>query len=304
MADGKVHVYVKPKGGEHKTLGGVIHTSAKGEIIEPKKKREEKEYAADELKELVSKVVKEEHKEQVAEEKTEIAEEADAPVLKTEINEEILVQGEQQSLVGASMSLGEHVHTLHQLQSDFGVVLSGFETNVKLEAPKIEKKEVNMQIQLDPYIRQNEPVLVLEAALFMAGQGLDNTSLGKVVGIASVSQVQKMMSELSEKYKVAGSAIEIMQDADKKWNMRVKSNYAPAVKQFAGEAEISKRALRTLAYVSKNNGVTKRNLFKRLGGSIYEDVAELTEKGFVATTPFGRTKKVHITDKFKQYFEM
>jgi len=112
------------------------------------------------------------------------------------------------------------------------------------------------------------------------------------------------MEDLSSQYETFGSSIEITQDSDKKWYMRVRSSYAPAVKQFAGEAEISKRALRTLAYVSKNNRITKRNLFKRLGGSIYEDVKELEEKGFIETTPFGRTKKVHLTQKFRDYFEM
>jgi chromosome segregation and condensation protein ScpB len=113
-----------------------------------------------------------------------------------------------------------------------------------------------------------------------------------------------MMEELSLKYIGENSSIEIMQDVDKKWIMRVKSAYAPAVRQFASETEISKGALKTLAYISKNDGVTKRNLFKRLGGQIYEDVAELEQKGFVESTEFGRTKKMHLTQKFRQYFEI
>ncbi|MFH0927517.1 MAG: SMC-Scp complex subunit ScpB [Candidatus Micrarchaeota archaeon] len=354
MSGTKVHVYVKPKSGETPGFGGVIRTSAKGEIIKPRKKKEEKEFAVDELKALVSKVVGGE--ERAAEESLEadgLSPEGDdskacddmAEVLEAQdanfgrakitgaaengLNSRDVAGGETKDLdaqggqsghdgggegdlssgaagekiVHASMSLGAHVHELHKLQNDFGAVLSGFETKVELVEKK-EKKVEDLQIALDPYIRQNEPLRVLEAALFMAGQGLDNASLGKVVGIASISSVQKMMGELCGQYKQAGSAIEIMQDLDKKWYMRVRSSYAPAVKQFAGEAEISKHALKTLAYVSKNNGVTKRNLFKRLGGTIYEDVSELEQKGFVLTSPFGRTKKVHLTEKFRQYFEI
>ena len=334
MSNSKVHIYVKPKQGVKPVAGGVIRTSARGEIIAPKKKKEEKEMDVDELKEIVSKVMdgetekksanpeafaqentfvaqveeKKESSAQSLEENAELGSDETKPAEEktTEVEAQKSASQEEKSLereeknIHATMSLGGDLNEMHQLQSDFGAVLTEFDTSVKVEMNK--PKPVEPQITLDPYLRQNEPVRVLEAALFMAGQGLDNMSLGKVVGVNSISGVQKMMAELSEQYKQINSSIEITQDTDKKWYMRVKSNYAPAVKQFAGEAEISKHALRTLAYISKNNGVTKRNLFKRIGGSIYEDVAELEEKGFVETVPLGRTKKVFLTVKFKQYF--
>lgn len=323
----KVRVYVKPKGEVAPSIGGVIRTSAKGEVIIPKKKKEEKEIEVDELKEIVSKVVGADEKREggMTGETTEVEvgiridgaqtaqdtltiqempanaeigaeDEKNAPDLQKSVSNE---EEAKEKAVHATMSLGEGVHEMHQLQTDFGAVLAEFDTNVKLEQPKAEPQ---VRIEPDPYLGRNEPSLVLEAALFMAGQGLDNSSLGKVIGVASVSQVQKMMEGLCSKYSKTESAIEIVQDVDKKWHMRVRGNYAPAVRQFAGEAEISKHALRTLAYISKNNGVTKRNLFKRLGGTIYEDIAELEKKGFVETVPLGRTKKVLLTSKFKQYF--
>ncbi|MCX6769189.1 MAG: hypothetical protein NT051_00720 [Candidatus Micrarchaeota archaeon] len=52
----------------------------------------------------------------------------------------------------------------------------------------------------------------------------------------------------------------------------------------------------------KNEGITKRSLFLKLGGGIYEDVSELAEKGFVSQKKSGRKKAVSTTTKFKAYF--
>ena len=144
---------------------------------------------------------------------------------------------------------------------------------------------------------------VLEAALFMAGQPLAAADLAKLVGIAAIGHVDEKLAKLASKYEGEASAIEVVKEENGKWSMRVKAAYAPSVKSFAGEAEISRHALKTLAYISRNEGVKKRDLFNKLGSSIYEDVAELVEKGFVTATPAGRTVSLKTTAKFRQYFE-
>ena len=159
------------------------------------------------------------------------------------------------------------------------------------------------QILLKPYIQDSDPSRVLEAALFMSGQSLATSDLARLVGIAAVGHVNEMLGKLAQDYDSRNSSLEVVQEENSKWSMRVRASFAPAVRQFAGEAEISRHALRTLAYISKNNGITKRTLFGRLGSTIYEDVSELVEKGFVAATPSGRTSALRTSAKFKQYFE-
>ncbi len=148
----------------------------------------------------------------------------------------------------------------------------------------------------------DNPLAVLEAALFMSGQPIGAADLAKLVGIAALGHVNELLSKLSESYARAGSALEVVQEENGKWVMRVRASYAGSVRNFAGEAEITKHALRTLAYISKNEGIKKRDLFMRLGSTIYEDVAELLEKGFVSATPAGRTVSLKTTAKFRQYF--
>jgi len=151
------------------------------------------------------------------------------------------------------------------------------------------------------FMDDNESKCVVEAALFMSSRPLSLQEMGKLIGVAAPGFVAQKLRTLQDSYNSAGSAIEIVEEGGK-YYMRVRAQFVPAVKSFAQAAEISQHALRTLAYVNKNEGVTKRTLFLKLGGGIYEDVNELVEKGFVTTKRAGRTKAVHTTAKFKAYF--
>jgi segregation and condensation protein B len=148
---------------------------------------------------------------------------------------------------------------------------------------------------------ENESRGTIEAALFMSSRPLTLQEMGKLIGVAAPGFVAQKVRALQDAYNAAGSAIEIVEEGGK-FYMRVKQQFVPAVKSFAQAAEISQHALRTLAYVAKNEGVTKHTLFLKLGGGIYEDVNELVEKGFVNTRRAGRTKAVTTTAKFKAYF--
>jgi len=154
---------------------------------------------------------------------------------------------------------------------------------------------------LDGYMDENESRAIIEAALFMSSRPLSLQEMGKLIGIAAPGFVAQKVRALQDAYESAGSAIEIAEE-EGKYYMRVRQQFVPAVKSFAQAAEISPHALKTLAYVAKNEGVTKRTLFLKLGSTIYTDVSELVEKGFVTTKRAGRTRSVHTTAKFKAYF--
>ena len=151
------------------------------------------------------------------------------------------------------------------------------------------------------FMEESEMQQVIEAALFMSSRPLALAELGKLIGVAAPGFVSQKVRALQDMYEAAGSAIEIAEE-EGKFYMRVKQTFVPHVKSFAQAAEISPHALKTLAYIAKNEGITKRALFAKLGSTIYTDVSELVEKGFVATKRAGRTKSVSTTAKFKAYF--
>ena len=144
---------------------------------------------------------------------------------------------------------------------------------------------------------------MIEAALFISGRALSLGELRTLTGIAALGYLQGKISELQKEYLDKGSAIEIIEE-NGKYEMRVRSDYIPKVKQFAQEMEVSKNGLRTLAYISKHDGVLKSELAKRIGPQIYQDVQELVENEFITAKKAGRSAKLFVTDKFKSHFSI
>jgi segregation and condensation protein B len=148
---------------------------------------------------------------------------------------------------------------------------------------------------------EKEAERIIEAALFMSSRPIEIKEFAKILGIAATGFVYNLVENLQKRYSQAESSIEIVNE-EGKYYMRVKPQYLAYVKDFAQQAEISKHALKTLAFISKNEGIKKSILAKKLGSQIYSDVAELEQKGFIEQKKQGRTTAIFTTEKFKTYF--
>ncbi len=143
---------------------------------------------------------------------------------------------------------------------------------------------------------------LIEAALFISARGLSLEELRTLTGIGALGYLQNLLNELKKEYEEKGSSIEIAEMGGK-YEMRVRNDYNERVKQFAQDIQISKSALRTLAYVAKHDGVLKSTVVKRVGTQVYQDVKELVDAEFLKTQKAGRSSKLILTEKFKKYFE-
>jgi segregation and condensation protein B len=142
---------------------------------------------------------------------------------------------------------------------------------------------------------------LIEAALFISSRSMSLEELRTLTGIGALGYLQGVVEELKKEYEDRGSAIEII-SIENKYLMRIRNEHLSRVKQFAQDIEISKSALRTLAYISKNDGVLKSSLVKRIGTHVYQDVRELIDADFIKSHKAGRTSKLVLTEKFKKYF--
>lgn len=142
---------------------------------------------------------------------------------------------------------------------------------------------------------------MIEAALFISGRPLRLDELRTLTGIAALGYLQGKVSELQKEYWERSSAVEIIEEMGR-YEMRVRNEYITKVKQFAQEMELSRHALRTLAYISKHDGVLKSELAKRIGPQVYQDVQELIRNEFITAKKSGRSAKLSVTDKFKRHF--
>ena len=148
---------------------------------------------------------------------------------------------------------------------------------------------------------EKDPKRIIEAALFMSSRPLGAQELGKVVGVAALGYVENELKKLQKEYDDRGSAL-VVACEEGKYIMRIRPEYVNYVKEFAKEGEISRHALKTLAYVAKFEGMKKSELCRKLGSTIYSDVQELVEKGFVSQKKQGRSTLLSTTPKFKEYF--
>ncbi len=142
---------------------------------------------------------------------------------------------------------------------------------------------------------------LIEAALFISSRAMSLEEFRTLTGIGALGYLQGVLEELKREYDERGSAVEIV-EIDGKYVMKVRAEHLQKVKQFAQDTEISKSALRTLAYISKNDGILKSALVKKIGTHVYSDVKELVEADFIKAQRSGRTSKLTLTEKFKKYF--
>ena len=148
---------------------------------------------------------------------------------------------------------------------------------------------------------QAEYKKLIEAALFISAKALSASEIAQVVGIASVGSVNKMITELMVEYDQKGGSLGIFKIGDK-YILSVKEPYAGRLSSLAGQPDISKGALRLLAFVSKNEPVMQSSVVKTFGSTSYDYLHELQEKEFIIAAKTGRTKRLETTNKFKEYF--
>lgn len=144
---------------------------------------------------------------------------------------------------------------------------------------------------------------MVEAALFMSPRAMSVSEISSAVGMASMGTLQEILNELVEQYKTGNTALEILRISDK-YMFSLKEPYASKVSRLATGPDLSRGALRILAYINKNDGVLQSQIVKLFGSTTYDYMKELVEKEFIETKKVGRSKRIETTTKFKEYFNV
>ncbi len=144
---------------------------------------------------------------------------------------------------------------------------------------------------------------LIEAALFVTGKAMSSEELAQATGIASLGYITKALKELAADYEGRAGALRVIEIGGK-YMLAVAEPYASKVNGLAGQPDITKGALRILAYVSRNEPIYQNEVVRAFGSSTYDYMKELVENDFVSAKRVGRTKKLQTTDKFKEYFSL
>lgn len=143
----------------------------------------------------------------------------------------------------------------------------------------------------------------IEAVLYLKGEPLDLASIAELAGCRRDDAYEALL-ELIEDYAHRDSALEVLA-VEKGFALQLREPFLPLVNQIL-PPELGVGAMRTLATIILKGPLSQPDLVELRGGSAYQQVAELVEKGFVTRyRPSGsRAYWLRVTNKFHQYFSV
>ena len=141
---------------------------------------------------------------------------------------------------------------------------------------------------------------LLEAALFMASDPLTMKQLEKILRI-SPDKIRQLISEIASSFSGEEHGIMIIESGSG-WQLRVKAQFATAVRGLTPYHEISRGLLKVLAMVAYKQPITQSQIVKAIGNRTYEYVKQLEQKGLIRTVKMGRSKALVATKEFASLF--
>ncbi len=146
-----------------------------------------------------------------------------------------------------------------------------------------------------------EDIVILEAALYVAGRPLTIEELSEIIGKAE-STTQKLLKELEYEYHQREGALEVIELPRNRYVMQLKPELTPRVGKLIPGGLLSFSTLQTLVFIALKQPILQSELVAQRGSHVYDHVKELAEKKFIEATPEGRSKMLKTTTLFADYF--
>ena len=150
--------------------------------------------------------------------------------------------------------------------------------------------------------RRAHALMLLEAALYVAGRPLDLNELCQVVSSRSKKRVSSYAEELIAEYKARNSAIEILALKDERYVLQVKAEFTPLIKKLVNRPLLSSGPLKTLSYIAYRQPITQKRVIEVRGQHAYGHVKMLKDMGLIMSERSGRSLALKTTDYFADYF--
>jgi segregation and condensation protein B len=168
--------------------------------------------------------------------------------------------------------------------------------------PEVEEKEEPDSMLEEKHSQMGELKKKIESVLFSAGRKVNIEEIVKLCG-AKEGDVRKALKELEEDYKESESAIMLVEEGNS-WKLTVREKFLPIVQKIVTETELSKTVMETLAVIAFKHPVLQSEVIKIRTNKAYDHLRELEESGYITREKHGRTKKIRLTKKFFDYFDL
>ena len=143
----------------------------------------------------------------------------------------------------------------------------------------------------------------IEALLFSSGRKMNIEEISELTGIRNYDVIKQAINELKREYEERGSSVMLFESRDG-WKLTVKEHYLPVVQKIVTQTELYKPLMETLAVIAWKYPVLQADVIKIRHNKAYDHMRILEEMGFVTRVKFGRTRKITLTDKFFEYFDL
>jgi segregation and condensation protein B len=152
--------------------------------------------------------------------------------------------------------------------------------------------------------QKDNPLQLLEAALYVAGRPLDLKALGSIIKTRSKKRIRKHLAHLKNTYNARDSALVIVELNDGRYSLQLKPEYVSLVKQLTLRHLLTLGPLKTLAYIAYQQPITQSQVTAVRGSQAYTHIRELKRLGFLTTKKLGRTQILQTSSVFADYFNL
>lgn len=150
---------------------------------------------------------------------------------------------------------------------------------------------------------QAELVNKVEAVLFATGRDMDTEEIAKIIGIGSIGVIKAALTKLSEEYNKRDTALQLYEE-NGKYKLNIKKSYNYLTTKLITDCELDFPTQETLAIIAYKQPILQADIIKARGNGAYEHIHALKEKGLVTSEKSGRTRKLQLTQKFYDYFDV
>ena len=143
----------------------------------------------------------------------------------------------------------------------------------------------------------------VEAILFSVGSKMNLDELSALTKVKSKDKLKDALTSLQKDYDDRSSPMMLMGEEDA-WKLSIRDNFLPLVNNLINDTELTKSVMETLAVIAWKYPCLQSEIIKIRTNKAYDHMSQLEQSGFISRTKFSRTKKVGLTDKFFQYFDL
>jgi segregation and condensation protein B len=149
---------------------------------------------------------------------------------------------------------------------------------------------------------QARDLVLLEAALYVAGRPLDLRELASVLKTRSKKRVQRTAQKLIELYITRETALEILPLEEDRYVMQLKAEYTPEVRRLSLRPMLSVGPLKTLSYIAYRQPLPQKQVIDVRGQHAYGHVKQLVDLNLISRERAGRSMLLRTTAFFADYF--